>query len=87
MPGCTIIDTYPAFLEFWAEARDEPIAVWATVSRDDGEQGLVLMFDATEPSVAQHLEALVANLPAVESLHDSETGAMGTVISRILADG
>ena len=41
-------------------------------------------FDAVHPDVATELEALVANLPAIESLHDTETGAMGTVISQVL---
>ncbi len=49
-----------------------------------GDTGLLMMFDAVHPDVATELEALVANLPAIESLHDTETGAMGTVISQVL---
>ena len=71
-------------LAIYGDAADDPIAIWATVSRDDGDTGLLMMFDAVHPDVATELEALVANLPAIESLHDTETGAMGTVISQVL---
>jgi hypothetical protein len=36
--------------------------------------------------VAEKLEKLLASLPSVESLHDDETAAMGTVMSEILDD-
>ena len=71
-------------LAIYGDAGDDPIAVWATVTRDDGDFGLLMKFDTVHPDVGTDLEALVANLPAVESLHDCEAGAMGTVISQVL---
>ncbi len=63
---------------------EEPFLIWATVERDDGENGIALTFDALPGDVAQRLESLVTDLPAVESLHDDECRAMGTVVSEIL---
>lgn len=62
----------------------DPLLVWATVSRDDGEDGMALVFDEVPRSVARKLEALVCSLPAVESLHDDECAAMGTVVGEVL---
>jgi hypothetical protein len=45
---------------------------------------MAITFDDLHPVVATQLEKLVAALPAVESLHDDEAEAMGTVISEIL---
>jgi hypothetical protein len=71
-------------LAIYGEPGDPPFLVWGTVSRDDGERGMALVFDPVEPEVGHHLENLVGGLPAVESLHDSEVDAMGTVMSEIL---
>ncbi len=71
-------------LAIYGAADEEPFLVWASVDRDDGERGLVLVFDAVPPAVAQQLDQVVANLPAVESLHDDEAHAMGTVVAEIL---
>ena len=54
------------------------------MTRDDGEDGMALVFENVHEVVAQQLEAVVATLPAVESLHDDEVRAMGTVITEIL---
>ena len=62
----------------------EPLLVWATVSRDDGDDGMALVFDEVSRGVARKLEALVCSLPSVESLHDDECGAMGTVVGEVL---
>lgn len=71
-------------LAIYGEAREEPLLIWGTVDRDDGPEGWFVLFDAIEPAVAQRLERLVADLPSIESLHDSEAGAMGTVLSEIM---
>jgi hypothetical protein len=71
-------------LAVYGSAEEEPFLVWATVARDDGPDGMALVFDAIHPVIAQQLEQVVADLPAVESLHDEETRAMGTVITEIL---
>jgi hypothetical protein len=71
-------------LAIYGAADEEPFLVWATVDRDDGEGGMALVFDDVHPKIAEQLEKVVADLPAVESLHDDEVRAMGTVISEIL---
>jgi hypothetical protein len=71
-------------LAIYGDAEEEPFLVWATVDRVDGEDGMYLSFDELHPMIAQQLDAVVAGLPAVESLHDDEARAMGTVVSEIL---
>jgi len=71
-------------LAIYAAPGDAPSLVWATVARDDGPGGMALSFDPLEADTARLLEGLVANLPTVESLHDSEAEAMGTVLSEVL---
>jgi hypothetical protein len=71
-------------LAIYGAAEHEPFLVWATVHRDDGPQGLALVFDPVSPQLAEQLEKVVADLPAVESLHDDEARAMGTVVTEIL---
>ncbi len=71
-------------LAIYAARREEPMLVWATVTRDDGEHGMGLVFDAIDPAIAGELGGLVAGLPAVECLHDDEAQAMGTVVTEIL---
>ncbi len=72
-------------LAIYGEPGSEPILVWASVNRDDGERGVALVFDELHPLIGERLEKLVAALPAVESLHDDEAAAMGTVMSEILS--
>lgn len=72
-------------LALYGGAREEPFLIDATVARDDGEEGLALRFERVDPAVAAHLEQLVAGLPAVEALHHGETGALGTILSRIVS--
>jgi len=71
-------------LAIYGAADEEPFLVWATVDRDDGKGGMALVFDEVHPRIAEQLEKVVADLPAVESLHDDEAQAMGTVITEIL---
>jgi hypothetical protein len=71
-------------LAIYGAADEEPFLVWATVDRDDGEGGTALVFDEVHPKIAEQLEKVVLNLPAVESLHDDEARAMGTVVTEIL---
>jgi len=71
-------------LAIYGDPREEPFLVWANVARDDGDSGMAVTFDELHPVVGRQLEALVASLPAVESLHDDETEAMGTVVSEII---
>lgn len=71
-------------LAIYGSAEEEPFLVWATVERVDGAEGMYLRFDELHPMIAGQLEGVVAGLPAVESLHDDETAAMGTVVTEIL---
>ena len=43
-----------------------------------------VVFDEVHSSIGEQLEKIVADLPAVESLHDDEARAMGTVVTEIL---
>ena len=74
-------------LAIYGEAGQEPMLVWGQVHRDDGQRGHVILFDPLDASIAARLEAMVASLPAVESLHDSESQAMGTVLTEIVDRG
>ena len=71
-------------LAVYANAREEPLLLTATVVRADAEGAVALRFEGIEARVARRLEALVSSLPAVESLHDSEAESLGAVVAEIL---
>jgi PilZ domain-containing protein len=71
-------------LAIYGSAADEPTLVWATVARDDGHEGIGLVFDDVTAAAAERIEKLLVDLPAIESLHDDEARAMGTVMTEIL---
>jgi hypothetical protein len=71
-------------LAVYGEPGQDPILIWASVARDDGEAGMALVFDPVPASVSARLESLVANLPAVEPLAEGEAAALGSVVTRIL---
>jgi len=71
-------------LAIYGAAGEEPFLVWGTIARIEGTDGMALVFDSVHSVIAEKLEKLVATLPAVESLHDDETAAMGTVLTEIL---
>ncbi|HVN39666.1 MAG TPA: PilZ domain-containing protein [Myxococcota bacterium] len=73
-------------LAIYGSPEEAPFLVWGTVTRDDGESGMGVVFDRLEPEIARRLERLVGSLPAVESLRDGETEAMGTVVTEILPE-
>ena len=84
LPGLELGDRL--HLAVYGDAGESPFLVWATVKRDDGENGMALAFDTLERTTADRLERLVGSLPSVESLHDTEAQAMGTVMSEILPE-
>jgi hypothetical protein len=67
-------------------SQDEPFELTARVIRDDGEDGLALAFVGVPAPVAETLEKLVACLPEVESLEESESHGLGAILSEILDD-
>jgi hypothetical protein len=71
-------------LAIYGQPGEEPMLVWGRVDRHDDDRGLVVRFDPQSAEIEARLEKLVAGLPAVESLHDSEAEAMGTVLSEIV---
>ena len=71
-------------LAIYGSAADEPTLVWATVARDDGHEGIGLVFDDVTAAAAERIEKVLVDLPAIESLHDDEARAMGTVMTEIL---
>jgi hypothetical protein len=71
-------------LAIYGDASEEPFLVWGTILRSDKSGGTAVEFDPVHPTIAKKLEALIASLPAVESLHDDEAAAMGTVLTEII---
>lgn len=71
-------------LAVYGAIGESPMLIWGRVDRSDGDHGVVILFEPLDPATQRRLEKLVASLPAVESLHDTEVEAMGTVLSEIL---
>lgn len=71
-------------LALHAEPGAEPLVVDAVVSRDDGPRGLALHFVSLSEEDARRLEAVVADLPTVETLGDGEAASLGAVLSEVL---
>ena len=84
LPGLEIDDRL--HLAIYGDAGESPFLVWATVRRNDGDSGMALRFDPLDREISDRLERLIGSLPAVESLHDTEAEAMGTVVSEILTE-
>ena len=82
IPGLGVGDRL--HLAIYGSAADEPTLVWATVARDDGPEGIALVFDDVCETTAARIEKVLVDLPAIESLHDDEAAAMGTVMTEIL---
>ena len=64
-------------------AREKPLVVRARVTRDDGEQGLVLQFYDLSQSSQAYLRRMVNFLPILAVREEGEEGA-GIIISEIL---
>ena len=45
---------------------------------------MAIVFDEVHAKVAEKIDKLIAMLPSIESLHDDEAEAMGTVVTEIL---
>ena len=66
--------------------RGRPFRVQAKVARDDGEDGLGLVFEGVDAETAVELEKWVACLPDVESLEDGELSGLGAILSEVLRE-
>ena len=73
-----------AQLSIFGRDGEEPISVRGRVVREDAN-GMALTFVDVSPTDAERLERLVAALPSVERLADTEAEAMGTVVAEIVA--
>ena len=71
-------------LAIYGAADHEPFLVWATVIATTARTAWRWSSTRCSPQLAEQLEKVVADLPAVESLHDDEAHAMGTVVTEIL---
>ena len=71
-------------LAVYGGPREDPFILRGQVLRQESENTYGIKFDELKPTVATRLEALVARLPAVESLDGEEADALGSVVSRIL---
>ncbi len=72
-------------LAIFGREREEPVLVLGQVVRDDAHGVALRFLDVDEPTAAR-LESLVAGLPSVERLADSEAEALGTVMAEIVRD-
>ena len=63
----------------------DPIVVEAEIVRDDGPDGLGVVFDPVAKEAVPALEKMVACLPDVESLEDGEMAGLGAILSEIVA--
>jgi hypothetical protein len=71
-------------LHLYGEATEEPVPVRGRVARDQGEEGLGIRFERLSHEATRRIERLVAALPAVESLAEGESDALGSIVSRIV---
>lgn len=71
-------------IALYGNPREEPTMLKAVVVRDEDDGGFGLAFQNVEVRVAEKLEKLIAQLPAIEPLQEGESESMGSVVSRIL---
>ncbi len=64
-------------LALYGGRREEPVVVEATVVRDDGENGMALIFKSVSDSQKRALEKLCAGLSPLESLRDGDASPTG----------
>ena len=72
-------------LAIYGDAEEAPVLVWATIRRNDGDGGLVALFDPLPGEIEQALESWIAKLPIIEPLQAGESQSLGAVLSEILS--
>jgi hypothetical protein len=65
-------------------ADTEPVVVEARVVRDDGEHGVALQFDWIEHRGRERLDAIVASLPAIQSLQPDRPRGQDVVLAQLV---
>ena len=70
-------------LALYAGQREEPVVVEATVARDDGENGVALIFNSVSESQERALEKLCSGLSPLESLQGSDGEPDPVVVARV----
>jgi hypothetical protein len=72
-------------LALYGGRREEPVVVEATVLRDDGENGVALVFNSLSDGQRHALEKLCSALPPVESLREGAKEPDGVVVAQVTA--
>ena len=70
-------------LALYSGAREEPIVVEAEVSRDDGENGVALVFDSLSDSQKRALEKLCSGLSPLEALSEGGSEPDTVVVAQV----
>jgi hypothetical protein len=70
-------------LALYGGRREEPVVIEATVLRDDGEDGLALVFNSVSDSQRRALERLRAGRPPLESLRDGARESDAVVVAQV----
>ncbi len=70
-------------LALYGGRREEPVVVEATVSRDDGESGLALIFNQVSDSQKRALEKLCSGLSPLASLREADGEPDRVVVAQV----
>jgi hypothetical protein len=70
-------------LALYGGSREEPVVVEATVSRDEGEDGVALIFDSLSDSQERALEKLCSGLPPLASLREADGEPERVVVAQL----
>jgi hypothetical protein len=70
-------------LALYGGSREEPVVIEATVLRDDGEEGLALVFKSISDSQRRELERILAGRPPLESLRDGARDRDAVVVAQV----
>jgi hypothetical protein len=70
-------------LALYGGRREEPVVVEATVARDDGKDGVALIFNSVSDSLRRALEKLCSSLPPLESLREGDGEPEQVVVAQV----
>lgn len=72
-------------LAVYGAPHEAPVVLDATVTRDDGEHGVLLSFIESDSEARSRLERVVSALPSIESIACSATEERQLVVSKIFS--